>query len=100
MQSNAIAETNLDEARALSAHLKANEGYIDCRVLEDGTVAGLYDLLFTRAIMLGCTSNGWGSRYCFQDRDLATQRFLELKTEDDVPAGHIASRAFIPPRDT
>lgn len=66
--------------------------YLDVRVLPDGSVAALYDLMFTRAIMLGCTREGYAARFCFEDRELAKQRFSELLTEDDIPAGYVASR--------
>jgi hypothetical protein len=94
------AQVNLEEARSLSEHLKKNEGYVDCRVLEDGTVACLYDLLYTRAVVLGCTRDSWTNRFCFEDRSLATRRFNELKSEDDVPEGHIASRSVRRPGGT
>lgn len=98
MAAQSPSDISLEEAHRLSEHLVKNEGYIDCRVLEDGTVAGLYDLLYTRAVMLGCTRDSWTNRFCFEDRALATQRFHELKSEDDVPEGHIASRSVTSPR--
>lgn len=67
-------------------------GYRDARVLPDGSVAALLDLLFTRAICLGCHEDGWTRRFCFEDRALADQRYVELQSEDDVPAGHVARR--------
>lgn len=87
-----IQAINKQEADALCAWLVGCNGYIDARVLPDGTVAGLQDLLFTRAIVLGCTRDGWAQRFCFEDRSLALQRYAQLAGEDDVPAGHVASR--------
>lgn len=66
--------------------------YLDVRVLPDGSIAALYDLIFTRAILLGCTRESFSARYCFEDRNLATQRFHELQTEDDIPEGYTAIR--------
>jgi hypothetical protein len=68
------------------------QGYSDVRLLPDGSVAAICELLYTRAIHLGCDRWGWSHRYCFADRELAAQRFAELQGEDDVPAGHIARR--------
>lgn len=66
--------------------------YLRVRILPDGTVAGLGELLTTRAIHLDLDMYGWSRRYCFADRDLASQRFDELQSADDVPQGFIASR--------
>lgn len=78
------------EAEALAASLKAD--YLDARVLPDGSVAALIDLLYTRAIALGCTHYGLERRFCFEDRALATKRFAELQSEDDEPQGYTAKR--------
>lgn len=78
-------------AEQLCQSLK-DQGHLDARVLPDGSVAGLIDLLFTRAIILGCCATGWTRRFCFEDRALATQRFKELCSEDDEPTGYIARR--------
>lgn len=67
-------------------------GYRRARVLPDGTVAAVLELLFTRSICLGCHEYGYTTRFCFEDRSLADRRFDELQSEDDVPAGHIARR--------
>lgn len=67
-------------------------GYRRARVLPDGTVAAVLELLFTRSICLGCHEYGITKRFCFEDRSLADQRFDELQSEDDIPAGHIARR--------
>lgn len=72
-----IADVNLRAAHALAEELES--GYLATRVLPDGSVAALLDLLFTRAICLGCTSVGWSRRFCFEDRSLASLRFAELQ---------------------
>jgi hypothetical protein len=100
MKHKATPDFDLLKAQELAKLLKEEHGYLDSRVLDDGTVAVLQDLLFTRALVLGCNRDGWSSRFCFENRDLANQRFRELKTEDDVPEGHIANRSFSRPRDT
>jgi hypothetical protein len=66
--------------------------YLSTRVLPDGSVAALADLLFTRAIFLDCNEYGYGRRFCFEDRGLATLRFTELHTADDIPEGYTARR--------
>lgn len=71
-------------------------GYIAVRELEDGSVAALGDLLYTRAIFLNCNEFGYSKRFCFENRSLAVVRFNELRTEDDVPEGSVAHRAAPP----
>lgn len=73
--------------------MRMGEGsYIRTKVLSDGSVAALGDLLFTRAIYLGCNEWGFSRRFCFENRELASEQFEELLTEDDVPLGFIARR--------
>ena len=62
------------------------------RVLEDGTVAALYQILYTTAI---CTNIGWTGymgRFCFESADRAWQELQLLQACDDEPAGWIAKR--------
>lgn len=67
-------------------------GYMAARVLPDRSVAGMLQLLYTRAICLGCHEDGWATRFCFEDVPLAHRRFAELQSEDDEPAGYVARR--------
>ena len=76
----------------LANQIKQSGSYRDVRVLEDGSIAAIGDLLFTRGIFLSCTDWGYGNRFCFEDRELADQRFAELKSEDDIPLGYTARR--------
>lgn len=76
----------------LAEHLIAEEGYRAARVLPDGTVAALLDLMFTRAIVLDCNMTGYGNRFCFEDKALADKRFAELVSDEDVPEGFVARR--------
>jgi len=86
----------LDE---LVAWLLSDEnGYTAARVLPDGSVAAVIELLTTRAIVLGVTRFGWTTRFCFADRGLALQRFDELQSEDDEPEGCIARRGRVSPK--
>lgn len=87
-----LADINMAEAHRLCAWLLAEGCFPVARVLPDGSVAGMSDLIFTRSITLGCTRSGWTMRYCFEDRELANQRFAELQSEDDVPQGAVANR--------
>lgn len=66
--------------------------YLRVRILPDGSVACIGDLLFTRAIYLGCTQWGFARRFCFADRHLADVRFDALQSEDDEPQGFTARR--------
>lgn len=78
-------------AQRLADELLA-QGYLMTRVLPDGSVAGLQRLLTTTGIFLGMTPWGFESRYCFHDRRLAVERFEQLQSEDDIPAGWKARR--------
>jgi len=70
----------------------AGQGYENLRELEDGTVVGTYELMFTRAIFIDLTATGWDKRFCFQDKPLALEELAKLKTGDDEPSGYIARR--------
>lgn len=90
---------NLASAQALVA--QAPElGYLRARILPDGSVAALQDLMFTRAICLGLHEYGWVRRFCFADPELADRRIEELHSEDDEPQGYIARRGDFPPPST
>jgi len=81
------------DQKAALEWLKEYGEYRDIRVLEDGTIAATHELMYTRAICLGVTPDcHWETRFCFEDRTLATQRFHELRTEDDEPEGYTARR--------
>ena len=60
--------------------------------LMDGTIIGVGDLMFTRAIYIDLDLNGWGKRFCFEDKDRAVEEYMKLKTGDDEPTGWIARR--------
>jgi hypothetical protein len=60
--------------------------------LKDGTIVGLGDLMFTRAIYIDMDLNGWGKRFCFEDKGRAAEEFAKLQTGDDEPTGWIARR--------
>lgn len=80
-----------DEANELARALESDEGYV-CRVLPDNSVACMVDLMFTKAIILGVSRDSWKRRFCFEDRALAEQRFSELQSGYDEPAGYVARR--------
>ena len=92
-----IEECNLLDAMRTADDVRSlNPKCLQVRVLPDGTVAMLQRQLFTHSIALGCHRGGWAKRFCFEDRPLAERRFDELRSEDDVPPGHIASRVGRP----
>lgn len=66
--------------------------YSEVRRLADGSIAALGDLLFTRAIYLGCNLWGWDRRFCFENRQRADEEFARLASEDDEPTGWTARR--------
>lgn len=84
----------LHDSQAAQAMCKelVKQGYMEGRVLPDGSVALLGELLYTRAIYLGATREGWARRFCFEDRDLASARFRSLESEQDEPEGYVATR--------
>jgi hypothetical protein len=67
-------------------------GYENVRVLEDETIVGTLDLLFTRAIFMGLDRTGWEKRFCFEDRSRADSEVMKLQTGDDEPTGWVARR--------
>lgn len=74
------------------AMLKDN-GYKNIRVLDDGTIVGTLDLLFTRAVCIDLNEMGWGSRYCYPDRDLAVKACNAMVDGDHPPLlGYVAQR--------
>jgi hypothetical protein len=67
--------------------------YKDVHMLEDGTIICTHDLAFTRSLIVDLDRWGWGHRYCYEDRALATKACAALKTGDDKPLeGYIAER--------
>ena len=66
--------------------------YIEVKQLADGTIVGLGNLLFTRAIYVDMDLYGWGKRFCFEDRQLATEQFRQLTSGDSEPVGWVARR--------
>lgn len=82
----------MDAAKRVAEALEGE--YMRVRILPDGSVAALDDLLYTRAIYLGVTRESWARRFCFEDRALASQRFVELESEDDEPHGYVARRGL------
>lgn len=87
-----IEQVNTEQAQRLAERCIAEHGYRAARVLPDGSVAALLDLLFTRAICLGVNGESWTRRFCFEDRALADRRYAELVSEDDEPQGYVARR--------
>lgn len=75
----------------LIAYLE-REGYQNLRVLEDGSIVGTMELMYTRAIFMGMTRHGWEKRFCYANKALALTELAKLKTEEDVPTGYIARR--------
>lgn len=66
--------------------------YRDMRVLEDGTIIGIGELLFTRAIYMDMHLYGWGRRFCFEDKARADAEYAKLTSGDDEPTGWTARR--------
>lgn len=76
----------------LLAHIKSLGSYREVRLLDDGCLMAIGDLMFTRAIYMDVDRLGWGRRFCFEDRALADTEFLRLQSGDEEPVGWIARR--------
>jgi hypothetical protein len=79
-----------DEVKQLADRLACQ--YSAIRMLPDGSIATLLKLITTWAICLGINEFGYERRFCFKNKALALQRFAELQSEDDEPAGYVAKR--------
>ena len=64
MTDSKVTEKVADELR---------EQYLRVRILSDGSIAALTDMLYTRAILLGCSRGGYGARFCFTDSAVANR---------------------------
>lgn len=76
----------------LLAQIKELGEYRDVRLLDDGSIIAIGELMFTRAIYMDVNQDGWGRRFCFDDRALADTEFQRLSNEDQEPSGWIARR--------
>jgi hypothetical protein len=76
----------------LLAHIESLGDYREVRLLEDGSIVAIGDLIFTRAIYMDVHPVGWGRRFCFEDKALADSEFQRLQSEDEEPVGWIARR--------
>jgi len=72
--------------------------YPQVRELPDGSIAAVVPLLTTTGLILGLTRYGYERRFCFESHELAMQRFNELQSEDDEPAGWVARRPATDPQ--
>jgi hypothetical protein len=66
--------------------------YDRVRILPDGSIAGISNLIFTRAIFLSLSLYGYERRFCFEDKEKAEVEFENLQSEEDVPTGWVARR--------
>lgn len=74
----------------------ATEGYFNLRVLDDGTIIGNLDLLYTRSLVIDLDRVGWGKRYCYENRAQAVSACKAMSSGDDEPlAGYVASRGRV-----
>jgi hypothetical protein len=82
-----------NKLQALLEFLKDN-GYRDLKVLPDDVIVGTLDLMFTRGLVIDLDWEGWGKRYCYEDREQATLACNTLQSGDDEPmVGYVASRS-------
>lgn len=76
----------------LLAEIKDMGAYRDVRLLEDGSIIAIGDLLFTRAIYMDVERMGWGRRFCYENRALADAEFQRIADGDQEPTGWVARR--------
>lgn len=89
---NTEERMHMGEDETLRQRIRQLGNYLVVDFLRDGTIIGLGDLMFTRAIYIDLDLYGWGKRFCFEDRDLAVEEYMKLKTGDDEPTGWVARR--------
>ena len=89
---NAEERMHMGEDETLRQRIKQLGNYLVVDFLRDGTIIGMGDLMFTRAIYMDMDLNGWGKRFCFEDKDRAVEEYMKLKTGDDEPTGWVARR--------
>jgi hypothetical protein len=86
------APTTNPEQESLLPFLKEN-GYQNLRVLDDGTIVGTLDLIYTRSLLIGLNEWSWERRYCYEHRELANVAVQLIATGDDEPLpGYVAQR--------
>jgi hypothetical protein len=67
--------------------------YENLRVLDDGTIIGTINFIYTRGLCIDLNQDSWGHRYCYAERSMATAACLAMKTGDDEPLpGYVAQR--------
>lgn len=76
----------------LCDRIKALGEYTHVRQLEDGTIIGVGELMFTRAIYWDLDLCGFARRFCYKDRDLALAEYEKAQSGDVLPTGWIATR--------
>lgn len=89
---NARERMHMGEDEALRQRIQQLGNYLVVDFLRDGTIIGMGDLMFTRAIYIDLDLNGWGKRFCFEDKDRAVEEYMKLQTGDDEPTGYVARR--------
>lgn len=76
----------------LENEIQERAQYIKIKTLADGTIVGLGDLAFTRAIYFDVDLCGHAKRFCFDPRWRADEEFDKLTDGDTYPTGWIATR--------
>ena len=89
---NMVERMHMGEDETLRQRIQQLGNYLVVDFLRDGTVIGMGDLMFTRAIYIDLDLNGWGKRFCFEDKDRAVEEYAKLQTGDDEPTGWVARR--------
>ncbi len=65
------------------------EGYQNLKVLEDGTLVGTENLIFSTALYVGLTEFSYKKRYIFETEKKALTALNLLKAGWEEPAGYV-----------
>jgi hypothetical protein len=76
----------------LAGEIARVAGYATLRALPDGTIVALASLLYTTALFVDVSRDGWGCRFRFDSPAPAIAAFDAMRTGDDFPVGFIAVR--------
>lgn len=80
------------DALRIADRIQKENYYLKIRVLDDGTIIALMELMYTRSIIIDVDQYGYSKRFCFKVRAHADSEFDRLQTGDDEPTGYIARR--------
>jgi len=82
---------NLDDTEKTLEYLR-EQGYYGLRVLDDGRIIGLWDLLYTTGLFVDLDLLGYSHRYCFDSTCWANAAIKNWDGEGDPPGPWIVRK--------